>query len=52
MKIKFVHDFNENSEKEFSEIQKKLTKNIILKNSFCIDNKNMCWCRPCILDEG
>jgi len=42
MKIKFVHDFNINSEEEFSKIQKKLAKNITLKNNFCINDIKTC----------
>lgn len=42
MKIKFVHDFNANSEEEFCRIQKKLAENITLKNKFCINDIKTC----------
>jgi len=42
MKINFVHDFNTDSEEEFSGIQKKLAKNITLKNSFYIKDIKTC----------
>lgn len=42
MKIKFVHDFNANSEEEFAKIQRKIAKNIILKNNFCINDIKTC----------
>lgn len=42
MEIKFVHDFNANSEEEFIKIQKKLAENIVLKNSFSINDIKIC----------
>ncbi|WP_460276979.1 endonuclease V [Clostridium sp. CTA-5] len=42
MKINFIHDFNLNSEEGFFKIQKRLAKDIKLKNSFCIDNIKTC----------
>lgn len=42
MEIKFVHDFNANSEEEFCEIQKRLAKDIVLKNSFSINDIKTC----------
>ncbi|WP_252237283.1 MULTISPECIES: endonuclease V [unclassified Clostridium] len=42
MKINFIHDFNVNSEEEFSKIQKRLAKNITLRNSFYIYDIKTC----------
>ncbi|MBW6411873.1 endonuclease V [Clostridium weizhouense] len=42
MKINFIHDFNLNSEEEFFKIQKRLAKNITLRNSFYIDDIKTC----------
>ena len=42
MKINFIHDFNMNSEEEFSKIQNELSKKISLKNQLNIEEIKTC----------
>jgi deoxyribonuclease V len=42
MRIKFVHDFNSNTEEEISKIQNSLVENIRLKNNFNIKDIKTC----------